>query len=174
MPPMQKIEALAAEAAAATKTALRDAESAVSGFFDRETPVTLTQPAEAASAPHGATATPVPAVPTTQENHMTISHLLADADAAAAALVKHVKTLAANPLIDTLIESGAGLLLTPGEVTAVVSFIHEIEAERKALAAPTAAAVGGAQGVAAAFQADGTQQAQATLSGAQPVQTGAM
>jgi hypothetical protein len=89
------------------------------------------------------------AVPATQEGHM--SAILADAGKAAQALVRHVATLASNPLVDTIVESGLGLVLTPGEITAVVTFIREIEAERKALAAPVAAAVSDVQTVAAAF-----------------------
>lgn len=96
---------------------------------------------------------------------MTASALLADAEKAAAALVKHVGILARNPLIDTLVESGLGLVLTPGEVAAVVSFIKAIEAERTALAGPVAAA----EGVATAFQADGAQQLQQTADGVRPL-----
>lgn len=108
-------------------------------------------------------AQPVPPIPTIQENHMSVSVLLADAEKAAAALVKHVGVLATNPLVDTLVESGLGLVLTPGEITAVISFIKAIESERTALAAPVAAA----QGVATAFQADGAQQLQQTVQGPQ-------
>lgn len=107
----------------------------------------------------------VPAAPPSQENRMTASALLADAEKAAAALVKHVGILARNPLIDTLVESGLGLVLTPGEVAAVVSFIKAIEAERTALAGPVAAA----EGVATAFQADGAQQLQQTADGVRPL-----
>lgn len=98
---------------------------------------------------------------------MSVSALLADAEKAAAALVKHVGILASNPLIDTLVESGLGLVLTPGEIVAVVSFIKAIEAERGALAAPVSAA----EGVATAFKADGTQQVQQTAQGAQAAAT---
>ena len=94
---------------------------------------------------------------------MSVSALLQDAEKAATALVGHVKTLAGNPLVDAIVEAGAGLLLTPAEVAAIKIMIQALEADR----APAAATAGAAQGVAQAFQTDGAQQVRQTVSGAQ-------
>lgn len=140
---------------AAADRAVHDAEAAVGSLFHRnnQPQPAFTAPAAPADVP---AVQPVPPTPTPQENHMTVSALLADAGKAAAALVKHVGVLASNPLIDELVESGLGLVLTPGEITAVVSFIRSIEAERTALAAPVAAG----ENVVAAFGASGAQEPQ--------------
>lgn len=92
---------------------------------------------------------PIQAIPTSQENPMSVSARLADAEKAVEALAGHIKVLASNPLIDTLVEDGLGLLLTPGEVIAVKGFVAAIEAER----APAAGVVQAGEGVATAFQA---------------------
>lgn len=61
-----------------------------------------------------------------------VSPLLADADKAARALTSHIAVLLGNPLVDAIVEAGLGLVLTPGEVTAVVAFVQAVEADRAA------------------------------------------
>lgn len=64
------------------------------------------------------------------------SALLADAEKAASALVKHISNLIGNPLVDAIVEAGLGMVLTPGETAAVVAFVRAIEAERGTPAPP--------------------------------------
>lgn len=71
------------------------------------------------------------------------------------ALAAHVAELAANPLVDAIAEAGLGMVLTPGQVSAVVSFVSALEAERKAAVSvtPTTAAAASAS-VAATITSD--------------------
>jgi hypothetical protein len=58
------------------------------------------------------------------------SALLTDAEKAASALVRHIGNLIGNPLVDAIVDAGLGMVLTPGETAAVVSFVQAIEADR--------------------------------------------
>jgi hypothetical protein len=91
---------------------------------------------------------------------MSVSARLADAEKAVTALAGHLKAFAENPLVDTIIESGLGLLLTPAEIVAVRGFIAAIEAGRT----PAGGIVQAGEGVATAFGADGAQQLQRSAS----------
>lgn len=103
----------------------------------------------------------VPTAPTSQENHMTVSARLADAEKAVEALAGHIKALASNPLVDGFVEDGLGLLLTPGEIIAVRAFVAAIEAGRT----PAAGVVQAGEAAVQAFQAGGAQQLQQTAQG---------
>lgn len=84
---------------------------------------------------------------------MTVSARLIDAEKAVEALASHIKAFASNPLVDTLVEVGAGIFLTPAEVVAVKVFVQALEAGRT----PAADMVQAGEGVATAFAAGGTQ-----------------
>lgn len=101
--------------------------------------------------PHPQTAQPVSSQQSQPEVRM--SALLTDAEKAAKALVAHVGTLLANPLVDAVIEAGLGTVLTPGEVAAVVAFVKAIEAERTPQPQPSGGTVTAAAGAQQAAQA---------------------
>lgn len=140
---MEVISKLEAEARAAVSRAGGD----VMRVLGREQPAPPQQPQPTFTARQQSQQSPSsqPEVP------MTASALLADAEKAAAALVKHVATLAGNPLVDAVIEAGLGMVLTPGEVAAVVAFVRAVEADRTPAAPPSPAQP----------QADGTGAQQA-------------
>lgn len=114
-----------------------------------------------ASVPAAQPVPPIPPIP--EEHHMSV--ILDDADRAVTALAKHIKTIAGNPLVDTLVEAGAGLFLTPAEVIAVKAFVQSLEASR----APAAGVVQAGEAAVGAFQQGGAQQVRQTVSGAPAV-----
>ena len=85
---------------------------------------------------------------------MTVSARLLDAEKAVEALAAHIKAFAANPLVDTLVEVGAGVFLTPAEVVAVKVFVQALENGRT----PAENAVTAGEGVVTAFGTSGQPQ----------------